>query len=55
MGQQAGKVLANDAANMPQKQVIRPMGSTIGIQFIGPVMASDALDKNAIQANQKMN
>lgn len=53
MGQQAGKVLANDAANMPQKQVIRPMGSTIGIQFIGPVMASDALDKNAIQANQK--
>lgn len=53
IGQQAGKVLANDGANMPQKQVIRPLGSTIGIQFIGPVMASDALDKNAIQANQK--
>nr|WP_172693420.1 conjugal transfer protein TraO [Pseudomonas fluorescens]AWH58529.1 Putative conjugal transfer protein TraO [Pseudomonas fluorescens] len=53
IGQQAGKVLANDAANMPQKQVIRPLGTTIGIQFIGPVMASDALDKNAIQANQK--
>ncbi|POC85209.1 MULTISPECIES: conjugal transfer protein TraO [Pseudomonas syringae group] len=53
IGQQAGKVLANDGANIPQKQVIRPLNSTIGIQFIGPVMASDALDKNAIQANQK--
>lgn len=53
IGEQAGRVLANDGANMPQKQVVRPMGSTIGIQFIGPVMASDSLDKNAIQANQK--
>jgi intracellular multiplication protein IcmE len=53
IGQQAGKVLANDAANMPQKQVIRPINSTIGIQFVGPVMASDAMDKNAIQANQQ--
>lgn len=53
IGQQAGKVLANDAANMPQKQVIRPINSTIGIQFVGPVMSSDVLNKEAIQANQQ--
>lgn len=53
IGQQAGQVLANDAANMPQKQVIRPINSTIGIQFVGPVLASDQLEKDALMANQK--
>lgn len=53
IGQQAGQVLANDAANMPQKQVIRPINSTIGVQFVGPVLASDQLEKGALMANQK--
>lgn len=41
MGAQAGQVLANDAANLPVKQVLITRGTTIGIQFIGPVLASD--------------
>lgn len=41
MGNQAGQVLANDAANMPVKQVLIPRKTTIGIQFIGPVLSSD--------------
>lgn len=53
IGQQAGQVLATDAANMPQKQVVRALGSTIGIQFVGPVVTTDELAKDAIQANQQ--
>lgn len=41
MGQQAGRVLASDAAKMPEKQVLIPKETTIGVQFIGPVLASD--------------
>ena len=41
MGIQAGQVLANDAANIAQKQVVVPAKTTIGIRFIGPVLASD--------------
>jgi intracellular multiplication protein IcmE len=37
-GEQAGTVLADDAAQMPVKQVTIPKGTTIGIQFIGPVI-----------------
>ena len=41
IGNQAGQVLANDATNMPIKQVLIARGTTIGIQFVGPVLASD--------------
>ncbi|OFS61660.1 hypothetical protein HMPREF3069_05050 [Achromobacter xylosoxidans] len=41
MGIQAGQVLANDAANTPQKQVVVPAKTTIGIRFIGPVLSTD--------------
>lgn len=41
MGIQAGQVLANDAANIPQKQVVVPAKTTIGIRFIGPVLSTD--------------
>lgn len=41
IGQQAGRVLASDAAKMPEKQVLIPKETTIGVQFIGPVLASD--------------
>lgn len=40
-GEQAGKVLAADAAQIPPKQVLIPSMTTIGIQFIGPVLSSD--------------
>lgn len=43
MGQQAGQVLANDAANTPTKQVLIPKLHTIGIRFIGPVLSSDEI------------
>jgi intracellular multiplication protein IcmE len=41
IGSQAGQVLANDAANMPVKQILISKGQTIGIQFIGPVLVND--------------
>lgn len=41
IAQQGGQVLANEAANWPTKQVLIAKGETIGIQFIGPVLASD--------------
>ena len=40
---QTGQVLANDAANMPVKQVLISRGTSIGIRFIGPVLATDDL------------
>ncbi|OWY39317.1 hypothetical protein CEK28_08860 [Xenophilus sp. AP218F] len=43
MGQQAGQVLTNDAANTPTKQVLISKGHTIGIRFIGPVLSSDEI------------
>lgn len=42
-GEQAGKVLAADAALIPTKQVLIPSMTTIGIQFIGPVLSSDEI------------
>ncbi|GGM26071.1 conjugal transfer protein TraO [Pseudomonas asuensis] len=42
MAEQAGRVLANDAANMPQKQILKGMNETIGIQFVGGVYESNA-------------
>ena len=43
IGRQAGSVLANDAANLPVKQVLVEKNTAIWIQFIGPVLASDDL------------
>jgi len=40
IGQQTGQVLANDIANTPVRQVVIKKGTTIGVQFIGPVLAS---------------
>jgi intracellular multiplication protein IcmE len=48
MGIQAGQVLANDAANIPQKQVIVPAKTTIGIRFIGPVLSTDEIAAGAM-------
>ncbi|WP_321959365.1 conjugal transfer protein TraO [Burkholderia cenocepacia] len=52
MGQQAGQVLANDAANMPVKQVLVPKDTPIWIQFIGPVLASDDVAAGATGPTQ---
>ncbi|CAH2784187.1 MAG: IncI1 plasmid conjugative transfer protein TraO [uncultured Paraburkholderia sp.] len=52
MGQQAGQVLANDAANMPVKQVLIPKDTPIWIQFIGPVLASDDVAAGATGPTQ---
>jgi intracellular multiplication protein IcmE len=46
-GEQAGKVLAADAALIPPKQVLIPSMTTIGIQFIGPVLSSDEIAPGA--------
>ena len=51
IGRHAGNVLANDAANLPVKQVLVERGTTIGIQFIGPVLASDDLALGANLGN----
>lgn len=51
IGRHAGNVLANDAANLPVKQVLVEKGTTIGIQFIGPVLASDDLALGAHLGN----
>lgn len=51
MGIQAGQVLANDAANIAQKQVIVPAKTTIGIRFIGPVLASDDVAASTVASN----
>lgn len=48
VGSQASRVLANDAANIPAKQVLVPAETVIGIQFIGPVLETDDLAKEAI-------
>ncbi|MBJ7262844.1 MAG: conjugal transfer protein TraO [Burkholderiaceae bacterium] len=48
MGIQAGQVLANDAANIAQKQVVVPAKTTIGIRFIGPVLSSDDVAANTV-------
>uniref|UniRef100_UPI001F136E1F conjugal transfer protein TraO n=1 Tax=Achromobacter insuavis TaxID=1287735 RepID=UPI001F136E1F len=49
VGSQAGEVMANDASQIPQKQVLIPAGTTIGIKFLAPVLASDeiGIDKSA--------
>lgn len=52
MGQQAGQVLANDAANMPVKQVLIQKDTPIWIQFIGPVLASDDVAAGATGPTQ---
>lgn len=49
--EQAGKVLANDASQMPVKRVTLSKGTTIGIQFIGPVLSTDEYIENANQIN----
>lgn len=41
MAQQAGTVLAQDAAAEPVKQVTVPADTTIGIRFLAPVTAAD--------------
>lgn len=48
IGRQAGSVLANDAANLPVKQVLVEKNTAIWIQFIGPVLASDDLALGAV-------
>jgi len=52
IGQTSSQVLTQEAAQIPIKQVLVARGQTIGIQFIGPVLASDdiALAKGAPQA-----
>jgi intracellular multiplication protein IcmE len=50
---QAGQVLANDAANLPAKQVLIARDTTIGIQFIGPVLASDDVAVSASGPGQQ--
>ncbi|APO88886.1 conjugal transfer protein TraO [Xanthomonas euvesicatoria pv. euvesicatoria] len=52
IGNQAGQVLANDAANMPVKQVLIPKDTPIWIQFIGPVLASDDVAAGATGPTQ---
>lgn len=47
MGETAGKVLAQDAAQMPAKQVLIPKNDTIGIQFMAPVLSTDDLSAGA--------
>ncbi|WP_154647485.1 conjugal transfer protein TraO [Acinetobacter junii] len=49
MAEQTGRVLASDAAQMPIKRVSVKKGTTIGIQFIGPVLSSDEYVDNANQ------
>ncbi|WP_043460748.1 conjugal transfer protein TraO [Azohydromonas australica] len=44
--QQAGNVLAHDAAAMPVKQVLVPPNTTIGVRFLAPVFASDEVRGN---------
>ncbi|WP_245170000.1 conjugal transfer protein TraO [Enterobacter hormaechei] len=41
MGEQAGRVLADDAARLPVKQVTVDRNQLIGIQFVAPVYESD--------------
>lgn len=53
IGSQAGQVLANDAANMPLKQVLIPKKTTIGIQFVGPVLVSDDMAAGAVGSAQQ--
>jgi intracellular multiplication protein IcmE len=43
LGQTASQVLTQEAARIPIKQILVKRGETIGIQFIGPVLASDDL------------
>ncbi|MHC8403492.1 conjugal transfer protein TraO [Pseudomonas sp. MDT1-17] len=47
MGETAGKVLAQDAAQMPTKQVLIPKNDTIGIQFMAPVLSTDDISAGA--------
>ncbi|MHC5209008.1 conjugal transfer protein TraO [Pseudomonas chlororaphis] len=47
MGETAGRVLAQDAAQMPTKQVLIPKNETIGIQFMAPVLSTDDLSAGA--------
>lgn len=53
IGSQTGQVMANDAANTPVKQVLISRGTTIGIRFIGPVLASDDLALGATGPGQQ--
>lgn len=53
MGNQAGQVMAQDAQRIPPKQVLIAQGTTIGIQFIGPVLSSDALNDQSGSITQQ--
>lgn len=44
--QQAGNVLARDAAAIPPKQVLVPPNTTIGVRFLAPVFTSDEIRGN---------
>lgn len=53
VGQQAGDVLADDAADIPKKQVLIAPDTTIGIRFLAPVLTTDRVapadtDKTAL-------
>ncbi|MNJ49454.1 hypothetical protein D3C77_446840 [compost metagenome] len=47
IGEAAGRVLAQDAAQIPTKQVLIPKNETIGIQFMAPVLSTDDLSAGA--------
>ncbi len=53
IGHQGAQVLANDASNMPIKQVLIPAETTIGVQFIGPVLSSDEISPGATAPTQQ--
>ncbi|WP_459515052.1 conjugal transfer protein TraO [Erwinia amylovora] len=52
MGEQAGRVMADDAARLPIKQVTVDRNQLIGIQFVAPVYESDC-GENFDKANEK--
>ncbi|MBS9434856.1 conjugal transfer protein TraO [Photorhabdus hainanensis] len=43
IGEQAGKVMAEDASKLPVKQVTVDVNKVIGIQFVKPVYSTDAI------------
>lgn len=45
IGEQTGKVMAEDASKIPPKQAILERNEIIGVQFINPVYTSDVIEK----------
>ncbi len=45
IGEQTGKVMAEDASKIPPKQAILERNEIIGVQFINPVYTSDIIEK----------